>query len=180
MQRIIHLILLSLCAFLTAFGNDKPVKTSNNKVFKPRHDGKHFFIAHTITVAQPTQVDIESAIADAQTQGRIIKITSAGFSIPAALKEITSLPVTFRNQIDGWNYDITVFAMTFTPSGSKLSIGCKFNLPNNQAIYFGANDIATSGKNGFVGELPILTSTLSDAKQTEIDFSSIRVFGTRP
>ncbi len=169
MKKTIHLILLSLCAFLTAFGNDKPVKTSNIEIFKPRHDGKHFFIAHTITVAQPTQADIESAIADAQTQGRIIKITSAGFSIPAALKEITSLPVTFRNQIDGWNYDITVFAMTFTPSGSKLSIGCKFNLPNNQAIYFGANDIATSGKNGFVGELPILTSTLSDTKQAELD-----------
>ncbi len=151
-----------------AFGGDNPAKTSN-EVFKPHHDGKHFFIAPTITMAQPTQADIESAIADAQTQGRIIKITSAGFSIPAALKEITSLPVTFRNQIDGWNYDITVFAMTFTPQGSKLSIGCKFNLPNNQAIYFGANDIATSGKNGFVGELPILTSTLSDSKQAELD-----------
>ena len=154
---------------MTAFGNDKPVKTSNIEIFKPRHDGKHFFIAPNITVAQPTQADIESAIADAQTQGSIIKITSAGFSIPEALKEITSLPVTFRNQIDGWNYDITVFSMTFTPQGSKLSIGCKFNLPNNQAIYFGANDIATSGKNGFVGELPILTSTLSDAKRGELD-----------
>jgi hypothetical protein len=168
MQRIIQLIIWCLSTFLTAIGNDKPVETSN-EVLKPRHDGKHFFIAPTITVAQPTQADIESAIADAQTQGRIIKITSVGFSIPAALKEITSLPVTFRNQIDGWNYDITVFAITFTPSGSKLSIGCKFNLPNNQAIYFGANDIATSGKNGFVGELPILTSTLTDAKQAELD-----------
>nr|WP_299416677.1 hypothetical protein [uncultured Emticicia sp.] len=168
MQRIIYLIFLGLSTFLTAIGNDKPVETSN-EVFRPHHDGKHFFIAPNITVAQPTQADIESAIADAQTQGRIIKITSAGFSIPAALKEITSLPVTFRNQIDGWNYDITVFAITFTPIGSKLSIGCKFNLPNNQAIYFGANDIATSGKNGFVGELPILTSTLTDAKQAELD-----------
>ncbi|MFY7937501.1 MAG: hypothetical protein ACOVOQ_08990 [Flavobacterium sp.] len=168
MQRIIHLIILCLSTFLLAFGGDNPAKTSN-QVFKPRHDGKHFFIAPALTVAQPTQADIESAIADAQTQGRIIKITSVGFSIPAALKEITSLPVTFRNQIDGWNYDITVFAMTFTPQGSKLSIGCKFNLPNNQAIYFGANDIATSGKNGFVGELPILTNTLTDAKQAELD-----------
>ncbi|AFK05701.1 hypothetical protein Emtol_0071 (plasmid) [Emticicia oligotrophica DSM 17448] len=168
MRIFIHLLLMCFGTVFFAFGSDKPVKPSS-EVFKPRHDGKHFFIATAITVAQPTHADIESAIADAQTQGRIIKITSAGFSIPAALKEISSLPVTFRNQIDGWNYDITVFAMTFTPQGSKLSIGCKFNLPNNQAIYFGANDIATSGKNGFVGELPILTSTLTDAKQAELD-----------
>lgn len=172
MQKTIHLILLCIFFSIAAFANEEPVRSSRKKpkyIFQPRHDGKYFFIAPKITIAQPTQAAIESAIADAQTQGRIIKINSSGFSIPAALKEITSLPVTFRNQIDGWNYDITVFAMTFTPEGSKLTIGCKFNLPNNQSIYFGANDIAISGKNGFVGELPILETTLSDTKKAEID-----------
>ncbi|WP_435357985.1 hypothetical protein [Emticicia sp. SJ17W-69] len=172
MQKTIHLILLCIFLSIAAFANEEPVRSSRKKpkyIYQPRHDGKCFFMAPKITIAQPTQAAIESAIADAQTQGRIIKINSGGFSIPAALKEITSLPVTFRNQIDGWNYYITVFAMTFTPEGSKLTIGCKFNLPNNQSIYFGANDIAISGKNGFVGELPILETTLSDAKQAEID-----------
>ncbi|MCU0325667.1 MAG: hypothetical protein MUF45_10500 [Spirosomaceae bacterium] len=170
MQKIIHSLIFVLFTFVVSFANEiQPLVLSTGEVIQPRHDGKHYFITNHFVVAQPSKNEIDGAISDAQAQGRIINLTSSGLDIPQALKEVSSLPVTFRNRIDGWNYDITVFAMTFTPQGSKLKIGCKFTLPNGTSLYFGANDIAASGKNGFVGELPILTSTLTDAKANEID-----------
>lgn len=121
---------------------------------------------------QPTRSQIDAAANEAQTQGRIIPITPGGMTIPAALQEVASLPVTFRSTIGNWNYDITVLSMSFTPTGSVLSIGCRFYLPGstpNTALYFGANDIAVSGKSGFSGDLPILESLLSDEKSSELD-----------
>ncbi|WP_460962493.1 fibronectin type III domain-containing protein, partial [Spirosoma litoris] len=121
---------------------------------------------------QPTQAQIDAAASEAQSQGRLINITPGGLTIPAALQEVASLPVTFRSTIGNWNYDITVLSMRFTPTGSVLSIGCRFYLPGsttNTSLYFGANDIAVSGKSGFTGDLPILESLLSEAKSSELD-----------
>ncbi|WP_337045174.1 hypothetical protein [Emticicia sp. 17c] len=170
MQKIIHSLIIVFFTSVVSFAKEiQPLVLPSGEIIKPRHDGKHYFITNHFVIAQPTQTEIETAIADAQSQGRIITMTSSGLDIPQALQEVSSLPVTFRNRIDGWNYDITVFAITFTPEGSKLKIGCKFTLPNGINLYFGANDIAASGKNGFVGELPILTSMLTDTKASEID-----------
>ncbi|GAB4011719.1 hypothetical protein GCM10028808_25970 [Spirosoma migulaei] len=123
-------------------------------------------------VSQPTQAQIDAAASEAQSQGRVINITPGGITIPAALQEVASLPVTFRSTIGNWNYDITVLSMSFTPTGSVLSMGCRFYLPGSTtstSLYFGANDIAVSGKSGFNGDLPILESLLSDAKSNELD-----------
>jgi len=125
-----------------------------------------------VPAVQPSQTEIDAATNTAIAQGRIVPITTAGMSIPAAMKQLTSLPVTFRSRLSEWNYDITIFKMDITPSGSVVAIGCKFyipNSPNNASIYFGSNNIAASGKNGFSGDLYILESSLSAANSAEID-----------
>lgn len=61
--------------------------------------------------------------------GRIVLLTPAGAIAPTILKELASLPVTFRSVIGNVSYDITVMKMTFGPEGSKLSVGCRFTVP---------------------------------------------------
>lgn len=125
-------------------------------------------------VTMPSTGDIDAAIATAEQQGRVVAIKTGGLSIPAAMSELASLPVTFRSEIDGWKYDITVMSMDFTATGSRLSVGCKFILPNSMsAIYFASDNISVSAKNGFKGEMYILPSTLSDAKNSELSSQAL-------
>lgn len=132
-------------------------------------------LAITRSFGQSVSVsDIDAAIATAEQQGRVVAIKTGGLSIPAAMSELASLPVTFRSEIDGWKYDITVMSMDFTATGSRLSVGCKFNLPNStSAIYFASDNIAVSAKNGFKGEMYILPSTLSNAKNSELSSQAL-------
>ncbi|MDQ6481850.1 hypothetical protein [Dyadobacter sp. LHD-138] len=144
------------------------------------HDGRHFFIREHALAGQPSQAEIDAAMAASVAQGRIIQVTTGGLNIPSLLKEITSLPVVFRSRISGHDYDIVIMGMHFTPTGATLSMGCRFTLPGNALpgnalpdsqtnLYFGSNDIAVSGKSGFAGDLPILKTSLSDAKSSELD-----------
>lgn len=156
-------LMLLLSSFTFAVAKD-PIQ--------PKHDGEHFFIRPAAVVpVDPTVSDIDRAIAKATAEGRIVNVVSGGLDIPSAMKQVASLPVTFRSTIDGWNYDITVLSMDFTQAGSKLTVGCKFTLqdnPNGPAIYFAGTDIAASGKNGFKGEMNIVGTTLSNAKNNEL------------
>ncbi len=118
-----------------------------------------------------TVSEIDAAINSATTQGKIIDISSSGFSISKAIASIASLPVVFRSKIDNWNYDIVVFEMNFNENQAFLEMASKFSIPDaqqNQAIYFASDRIAFSSKNGFKGELNILPSTLSSARNAEI------------
>jgi hypothetical protein len=122
--------------------------------------------AVTLTVSE-----IDAAIQSATTHGKIIDISSSGFSISRAIASVASLPVIFRSKIDGWDYDIVVFEMNFDKNQAFLKMASKFSVPgaqNNQAIYFASDRIAFSSQNGFKGELNILQSTLSSARNAEI------------
>jgi hypothetical protein len=115
--------------------------------------------------------EIDISIQTATAQGRVIDISSGGYSIAQAISSVAILPVIFRSKIDGWNYDIVVFEMNFEKDQAYLKVGCKFSIPENQnseSIYFGADRIAFSSKNGFKGELKILPNTLSSAHNHEI------------
>ena len=136
----------------------------------PFDDGRHFYIRTSAPSGQPTTQVIDAAVADAEANGRIIKVTSGGLAIPTALKEITSLPAIFRTTINGVGYDIVVISMTFQPNAASLSLGCRFTVPGSASkLYFGSNNIAVSGKSGFIGDLPILDTSLSDTKAAELD-----------
>lgn len=153
--------------------------TSTHKTeLTPHHDGRHYFISHSAPTGQPTQADIDAAISDATGQGRIIKVITGGLNIPAAMKEVTSLPVIFRTVINDYSYDITVISMNFTPTGATLNIGCRFTVPNTPTnLYFGANGVPVSGKSGFKGDLPILESSLSEANTAQLDDPSNLLVG---
>lgn len=117
-----------------------------------------------ITANQPTIGEIEAAAQTAEAQGRVIVTTPGGADIPNILKELTSLPVTFRTVISNWNYDVTVYKMSFTPTGSVLSVGSRFYVPNSPtktAIYFGSHNVAVSASSGFKVDLPLLEGSLN-------------------
>lgn len=160
------LVLLKLLLLLSVFqlrGNP----TKNPKSTLNGQKG----LANTASLALPSVADIDAAIATSETQGRIVKVVSGGLSLPTAMKEVASLPVTFRSAIDGWNYDITVLAMNFTATGSMLTVACKFTLQEGEtgtSIYFAGIDVPASGKNGFKGELNIVGTTLTNAKNDEL------------
>lgn len=130
------------------------------------------------TIATPSKLasnlttnEIDISIQTATAQGRVIDISSGGYSISQAISSVAILPVIFRSKIDGWNYDIVVFEMNFEKDQAYLKVGCKFSIPENQnseSLYFGADRIAFSSKNGFKGELKILANTLSSARNGEI------------
>ncbi|WP_028663849.1 fibronectin type III domain-containing protein [Runella zeae] len=116
------------------------------------------------TANQPTIGEIEAAAQTAEAQGRVIVITPGGANIPTILKELASLPVTFRTVISNWNYDVTVYKMSFTPTGSVLSVGSRFYVPNSPtktAIYFGSHNVAVSASSGFNVDLPLLEGSLT-------------------
>ncbi|WP_254412224.1 fibronectin type III domain-containing protein [Dyadobacter diqingensis] len=158
----------------------KPGFTKDENLPAALRDGRHFFIREHALAGQPSQAEIDAAMAASVAQGRIIQVTTGGLNIPSLLKEITSLPVVFRSRISGHDYDIVIMGMRFTPTGATLSMGCRFTLPGNALpgnalpdsqtnLYFGSNDIAVSGKSGFAGDLPILKTSLGDAKSSELD-----------
>lgn len=112
---------------------------------------------------QPTQFEIETAVAQAQSQGRIILVSdNAPLDIPQAMQQVTNFPVTFRLSRSGINYDITLISMDFQTDGAYLTIGASFNLPGSDIkLYFGGKNIKASASAGFNGDLKILKSSLS-------------------
>lgn len=172
------LFILSLFYLLASIGIAAKPNSENatnlpvgvTKRLKPRHDGKHYFISNMLPSGQPTVSEIDAGVTEAQSQSRIVNITSSGLSLPSVMKEIAKLPVTFRSTINDLSYDITVLSVTYTATSAYLSIGCRFTPPNSSTpIYFGSNTIQTSGKSGFIGSLPILESTLTATKSGELD-----------
>lgn len=175
MRSLFILFLLSLLTYIEIAASPNPdnipsLTARTRKLFTPLHDGKHYFISNLPPGGQPTITEIDAAISEAQSQGRIVNITSGGLALPSVMKEIAKLPVTFRSTMDDLSYDITVLSVTYTGTSSYLSIGCRFTPPNSsKALYFGTNTIQASGKSGFIGVLPILESILTAGKSGELD-----------
>ena len=148
----------------------RPFFSESKNTLKPRHDGLRHFIANQAPVGQPSVAEIEAGISEAQAQGRLIHLSDRGLSLPYVMKEIAQLPVTFRSTINDVAYEITVLSIHYTGPSAYLSIGCRFTPPKSGVqLYFGSNTIQVSGKSGFAGALPILESSLTDAKSGELD-----------
>lgn len=130
-----------------------------------------FFFNTLYAQSSISSLEIDQSIQSATDKGRIIEIKSGGYDIAKAISGIATLPVIFKSTIDGWNYEIVVFEINFAENQAYLKMGSRFSLPdaqNNEKVYFAADRIPFSSKNGFKGEMKILENTLSATQNNEI------------
>ena len=109
---------------------------------------------------------LSASFSQAESANRVVRVSDANALDISKITSNASLPIIYRLERDGLNYEVLLESIDIVATGAKAKVSARVEISSSpkQYIYFGKESqepIKLSNKSGFTGELPILVAQLT-------------------